>query len=92
MDKPRHPQMIRTLKGILAGAAAFLASMFLFNLIGMSVMWLFPEITKWLFPDNYHELGWGGFYDFPLWQSWIVGIFACAITFVWLYRKPSETR
>jgi len=50
-------------------------------------MWLFPEIIGWLFPDNYHELGWGGFYDFPVWQSWIVGIFAFAITFVWMLRK-----
>ncbi len=75
------------MNSILVGAASFLVSMFLFNLISMSVMWLFPEIIGWLFPDNYHELGWGGFYDFPVWQSWIVGIFAFAITFVWMLRK-----
>jgi len=74
-------------KSILVGAAAFLFSMFLFNLISISVIWLFPDISGSLFPDNYHELGWGGFYDFPLWQSWIVGIFAFAITFVWKVRK-----
>jgi len=47
-------------KSILVGAAAFLFSMFLFNLISISVIWLFPDISGSLFPDNYHELGWGG--------------------------------
>jgi len=45
-------------KSILVGAAAFLFSMFLFNLISISVIWLFPDISGSLFPDNYHELGW----------------------------------
>ncbi|PYS48514.1 MAG: hypothetical protein DMG13_25415 [Acidobacteria bacterium] len=80
---------MRYLKRILVGAAAFLVSVLLFHLIALSVMWRFPEIGVWLFPENYHELGWGGFFaiNFPLWQSWIVGVFAFAITFAWMLRK-----
>ena len=77
------------IKSILAGAAAFLVSVLLFNLIALSVMWRFPEVAVWLFPENYHQLGWGGFFDFPLWQSWIVGVFAFAIAFVWKLRRAS---
>ena len=78
------------LKKILVGAAVFLVSVFLCNLIALSLMWSFPEIG-WarFFPENYHTLGWGGYFDFPLWRSWIVGLFICAITFVWMYRKAS---
>ena len=80
---------MRYLKRILVGAAAFLVSVLLFHLIALSVMWRFPEIGVWLFPENYHQLGWGGFFDFPLWRSWIVGGFVFAITFVWKVRKSS---
>src|SRR5438094_9871025 len=45
------------LKKILVGAAVFLVSVFLCNLIALSLMWSFPEIG-WarFFPENYHTL------------------------------------
>ena len=92
----QRPQVIKTwfarqayVKKILVGAAVFLVSVFLCNLIALSLMWCFPEIGPRFFPENYHTLGWGGYFDFPLWRSWIVGLFICAITFVWMYRKAS---
>jgi hypothetical protein len=80
------------LKRVLVGAAVFSTSVFLFNLTALLVTWLFPGIGTWLFPENYHELGWGWVFEFPLWQSCIVGVIACAIAFVWMLKKARTLR
>jgi hypothetical protein len=77
------------LKSILVGAAAFALTVFVFTLLVVAVAWFFPEVAVSIFPGSYHSLGWGGYFDLPLWQTVTVGLLAFLVAFGWMFRRAS---
>jgi hypothetical protein len=77
------------LKSILVGAAAFALTVILYSVMAVAVGWFFPEVAMRISPGSYHTLGWGGYFDFPLWQIVIVGLLAFVIAFAWVFRRAT---
>jgi len=87
----QHKAMIY-LKSILVGAAASALTVITFSVVVVTIIWCFPDVAERIFSAQRHELGWGASYDFPLWQTVIVGLLAFAIAFGWMLRRSSARR
>ena len=81
---------MKYLKSILAGVAAFVVTVII---IAIAVTPYLPQLALRIFPVQWHQLGWGGFYtvDFPVWPSdWpslLAGSAAFVGGFYWTFRR-----
>ena len=79
------------LKGILAGVAAFVATVIISSAAAIALMTHYPQLAQRIFPTQHFDVQWGAFYyvNFPLWQIVILGVLAFVITVRWMVRTAS---